>query len=164
MEGPEKLGVKHKNKVTPEPKKPLVLDQISQASSAAKSRISQNSHESVVSNIVQSSHESAQKTSGTDRSLGSINFFGYSITSKIGLSLYKSVSIILPLIPTFALIVQNAIMLEDMVRKSTTLDQNYVQQVSANSLSVLASKLQDERYNAIFDILMSRYVPSKALT
>ena len=88
---------------------------------------------------------------------------GYSITGKVGLTLYKSVSIILPLLPTFALIIYNAVELNDMVRKSNTLDKNYVQQVSANSLSILASKLQDERYNAIFDILMSKYVPSKAL-
>ena len=88
---------------------------------------------------------------------------GYSITGKVGLTLYKSVSIILPLLPTFALIVYNAVELNDMVKKSQTLDKNYVQQVSANSLSILASKLQDERYNAIFDILMSKYVPSKAL-
>ena len=80
------------------------------------------------------------------------------------MTLYKSVSVILPLLPTFALIVYNAYELNDMVRESQTLDKNFEEQVAANSLSVLASKLQDERYNAIFDILMSKYVPSKALT
>ena len=81
----------------------------------------------------------------------------------MGLNLYKSVSIILPLLPTIALIVYNAFELNEMVLKSQTLDMNYKQQLSANSISILASKLQDERYNAIFDILMSKYVPSKAL-
>ena len=81
----------------------------------------------------------------------------------MGLNLYKSVSIILPLLPTIALIVYNAFELNEMVLKSQTLDMNCKQQLSANSISILASKLQDERYNAIFDILMSKYVPSKAL-
>ena len=156
----------------------MVMDSTSQASS------SRSKATSTTSNLMQDMKSGSDKGSATlDESLvisiltfpchscqrslfplqTSIRFLGYSITGKVGLTLYKSVSIILPLLPTFALIIYNAVELNDMVRKSNTLDKNYVQQVSANSLSILASKLQDERYNAIFDILMSKYVPSKAL-
>ena len=133
--------------------------------SLASSARSKGSTRSTASNMLVDVKSGSKDGSGqVENTLASIQFLGYAITSKVGLNVYKSVSIILPLLPTFALIVHNALELNDMVRASQTLDKNFAQQVSANSLSVLASKLQDERYNAIFDILMSKYVPSKALT
>ena len=59
MEGPQKMGVKKKNKIAPG--KPLMLDQISQSSSAAKSQASKISHDSVVSNIVKSDKSSGKR-------------------------------------------------------------------------------------------------------
>ena len=133
--------------------------------SLASSARSKGSTRSTASNmLVEVKSGSKNGSAQVENTLANIRFLGYAITSKVGLNVYKSVSIILPLLPTFALIVHNAFELNDMVRASQTLDKNFAQQVSANSLSVLASKLQDERYNAIFDILMSKYVPSKALT
>ena len=40
----------------------------------------------------------------------------------------------------------------------------YDKQIQANGLTILASKLQDERYNVIFTILMNAYVPSRDLS
>ena len=40
----------------------------------------------------------------------------------------------------------------------------FVKQIDANKLTILASKLQDERYNVIFTILMNAYVPSRDLS
>ena len=48
--------------------------------------------------------------------------------------------------------------------KSNLLDAMYKKQIEANSLTILASKLQDERYNVVFTILMNAYVPSRDLT
>ena len=158
------LGLKDRGKkVGPELAPSMVTT--TETGSLASSARSKGSTRSTASNLLQDVKSGSKDGSGqVENTLASIQFLGYAITSKVGLNVYKSVSIILPLLPTFALIVHNALELNDMVRASQTLDKNFAQQVSANSLSVLASKLQDERYNAIFDILMSKYVPSKALT
>ena len=94
----------------------------------------------------------------------SITIFGYNITSKSGIMMYKFLSIIVPLIPTFFLIIYNAVQLEGIVARSNLLDSMFVKQIDANKLTILASKLQDERYNVIFTILMNAYVPSRDLS
>ena len=78
--------------------------------------------------------------------------------------MYKFLSIIVPLIPTFFLIIYNAVQLEGIVARSNLLDSMFVKQIDANKLTILASKLQDERYNVIFTILMNAYVPSRDLS
>ena len=93
-----------------------------------------------------------------------ITIFGFNITSKSGLALYKFLAIIVPLLPTFFLIIYNAIQLEGIVARSNLLDAMFAKQIDANKLTLLASKLQDERYNVIFTILMNRYVPSRDLS
>ena len=94
----------------------------------------------------------------------SITIFGYNITSKSGIMMYKFLSIIVPLIPTFFLIIYNAVQLEGIVARSNLLDSMFIKQIDANKLTILASKLQDERYNVIFTILMNAYVPSRDLS
>ena len=159
------LGLKDRGKKVGPELDPSMATTTETGSLASNTRSRGSSTRSTASNLLQDVKSGSKDGSGqVENTLASIQFLGYAITSKVGLNVYKSVSIILPLLPTFALIVHNALELNDMVRASQTLDKNFAQQVSANSLSVLASKLQDERYNAIFDILMSKYVPSKALT
>ena len=78
--------------------------------------------------------------------------------------MYKYLSIIVPLIPTFFLIIYNAFQIEGIMARSNLLDATFAKQVDANKLTFLASKLQDERYNVIFTILMNRYVPTRDLS
>ncbi len=83
----------------------------------------------------------------------SITFMGWNITSKSGRNLFKFVSVIVPLLPTFALIIFNGIQMETLSTKNTIIDRNFKQLQNAISISVLVSKLQDERYNMGFRTL-----------
>ena len=106
----------------------------------------------------------SSNSSGNTDSLINITIFGFNITSKTGIAMYKFLAILVPLIPTIFLIVYNAVQLEGIVARSNLLDAMYAKQIDANKLTILASKLQDERYNVIFTILMNRYVPSRDLS
>ena len=110
------------------------------------------------------SGSSSGSSSGNTDSMISITIFGLNITSKAGIALYKFLAILVPLIPTFFLIIYNAIQLEGIVTRSNLLDTMFAKQIDATKLTLLASKLQDERYNVIFTILMNRYVPSRDLS
>ena len=107
---------------------------------------------------------SSSSGSGNTDNMITITIFGLNITSKSGIALYKFLAIIVPLLPTFFLIIYNAIQLEGIVARSNLLDAMFAKQIDANKLTLLASKLQDERYNVIFTILMNRYVPSRDLS
>lgn len=59
-------------------------------------------------------------------------------------------SVIVPLMPTFALVLYNGIQLESLVTRNYLLEANYDQLQNAISMSILVSSLQDERYNLAF--------------
>lgn len=106
----------------------------------------------------------SESSDGNTDSQISITILGFNITSKAGIAMYKYLSIIVPLIPTFFLIIYNAFQLEGIMARSNLLDATFAKQIDANKLTILASKLQDERYNVIFTILMNRYVPTRDLS
>ena len=62
--------------------------------------------------------------------------------------------------PIFVLVVFNAIQLEAHVAKGKFLDANYKKLQNANGLTILASMLQDERFNLVFNILLDEDIPS----
>jgi len=82
-----------------------------------------------------------------------ITFLGRNITSKFGIQLFKFMSIIVPLLPTFALVLYNGIQLESLITRSNLLAESFEQVQNAISLSVLASCLQNERYSLVFQSL-----------
>ena len=67
--------------------------------------------------------------------------------------MFKFMSVVVPLLPTFALVLYNSIQLESLYHKSNMLDANYHQLQNAISISILVSNLQDERYNMGFRTL-----------
>ena len=87
----------------------------------------------------------SSNSSGNTDSMINITIFGFNITSKTGIAMYKFLAILVPLIPTIFLIVYNAVQLEGIVARSNLLDAMYAKQIDANKLTILASKLQDER-------------------
>ena len=57
----------------------------------------------------------------------SITFLGRNITSKFGIQLFKFMSIIIPLLPTFALVLYNSIQLESLITRSNLLAESFEQ-------------------------------------
>ena len=62
-----------------------------------------------------------------------ITFMGRSITSKFGVWLFKFMSIVVPLLPTFALVLYNGIQLESLITRSNLLQKSFEQ---VNSISL----------------------------
>ena len=56
-----------------------------------------------------------------------ITFLGRNITSKFGIQLFKFMSIIVPLLPTFALVLYNGIQLESLITRSNLLAESFEQ-------------------------------------
>lgn len=78
---------------------------------------------------------------------------GWNITSAGGRRIFKYTSIIIPLLPTFVLIIYNGLQLENLYSKSMSYESNFVKLQDAIKLSLLVSNLQDERYNMAFRTL-----------
>ena len=79
-----------------------------------------------------------------------VTFMGWNISSNFGKRLFRFMSVIVPLMPTFALVLYNGVQLESLVTKNYILEDNYNQLQNAISMSILVSSLQDERYNLAF--------------
>ena len=62
-----------------------------------------------------------------------ITFMGRSITSKFGVWLFKFMSIVVPLLPTFALVLYNGIQLESLITRSNLLQKSFEQ---VNSITI----------------------------
>ena len=56
-----------------------------------------------------------------------ITFLGRNITSKFGIQLFKFMSIIVPLLPTVALVLYNGIQLESLITKNNLLAESFEQ-------------------------------------
>ena len=56
-----------------------------------------------------------------------ITFLGRNITSKYGIQLFKFMSIFVPLLPTFALVLYNGIQLESLITRSNLLAESFEQ-------------------------------------
>ena len=56
-----------------------------------------------------------------------ITFMGRSITSKVGVWLFKFMSIVVPLLPTFALVLYNGVQLESLITRSNLLQKSFEQ-------------------------------------
>ena len=82
-----------------------------------------------------------------------VSLFGWDIVTKSGRQLYKYLSIVAPLLPTLALIVYNGFELESLYRRSMSLDREFAELQNSITISILVSKLQDERYNMAFRTL-----------
>ena len=57
----------------------------------------------------------------------SITFMGQGVMSNFGIQLFKLLSILIPLMPTFGLVIYNGIQLEAMITRSNILKQSYEQ-------------------------------------
>jgi hypothetical protein len=76
-----------------------------------------------------------QKSRGPNSDLGHklgnpkavITFMGRNITSKVGVWLFKFMSIVVPLLPTFALVLYNGIQLESLITRSNLLQKSFEQ-------------------------------------
>jgi len=116
--------------------------------------ISENSGSTPPKNIKQ---KSRGPNSDLEHKLGKpkavITFMGRNITSKVGVWLFKFMSIVVPLLPTFALVLYNGIQLESLITRSNLLQKSFEQVQNAISLSVLTSCLQNERYSLVFQSL-----------
>ena len=57
----------------------------------------------------------------------SITFLGRNITSSIGIKLFKFLSIVIPLVPTFALVLYNGVQLEALITRSNLVADRFSQ-------------------------------------
>ena len=99
--------------------------------------------------------QSSQASRDTDTKV-SITFLGVNITSRSGLKMFKTMSILVPLMPTIILCLYNGFQLEGLLKRSDILKENYKQLQNAIAMSVLVSALQDERFNMAFLTLSNK--------
>ena len=65
----------------------------------------------------------------------SITFLGHNITSSIGIQIFKFLSIIIPLLPTLALVLYNGVQLEALITRSNLVADRFSQvQIMGSSM------------------------------
>ena len=76
----------------------------------------------------QKAHRTAKREAhGRTETKAAITFLGKEITSIFGIQLFKFMSILIPLLPTFALVIYNSIQLEALITRSNLLSESFDQ-------------------------------------
>ena len=86
---------------------------------------------------------------------------GITPTTKRGQNIYMACMLVIPLIPIFALITQNVILLNDVIIRKTDLIASDGSVEQSNEVSRLVSSLQQERSETLFSLFVTNNIQSQ---
>ena len=89
------------------------------------------------------------------------NMCGITPTTKRGQNIYMACMLVIPLIPIFALITQNVILLNDVIIRKTDLIASDGSVEQSNEVSRLVSSLQQERSETLFSLFVTNNIQSQ---